>query len=45
MEPSRKKGTFTSYNETTKDYCIYVLGKRYIKVSRDVTFYDRETFR
>ena len=30
MEPSKKKGTFVGYSETTKAYRIYVLGQRYI---------------
>ena len=38
MEPSRKKGMFVSYSETSKAYRIYVPGQRQIEVSRDVTF-------
>ena len=44
MEPSRKKGTFVSYNETSKAFCIYVLGQRQIVVSRDVAFDEETTF-
>lgn len=42
MEPSRKKGTFFVCSETAKAYHIYVLGKRYIEVSRDVMFDDKK---
>ena len=44
MEPSRNKGTFVGYNETTQAYGIYVLEKRYIEVSKDVTFDEKEAF-
>jgi hypothetical protein len=33
------------YSETSKAYWIYVLGKRYIEVSRDVTFHEEVVFR
>lgn len=45
MEPSRKKGAFVGYSETAKAYRIYVPGRRYIEVNRDVTFDEKEAFR
>ena len=45
LEPSRKKGTFVGYSETSKAYRIYILGQRQIKISRDVTFDEDEVFR
>ena len=45
LEPSRKKGTFVGYSESSKAYCIYVLGQRYIEVSRDVIFHEEAVFR
>jgi hypothetical protein len=45
LEPSGKKDTFVGYNETSKAYQIYVLGKKYIEVSRDVTFHEEDFFR
>lgn len=45
MEPSRKKGIFVGYNETSKAYMIYIPGTRLIEVSRDVTFHEEATFR
>lgn len=44
MEPSGKKGTFVGYSEIAKAYCIYVPGQRYIEVSKDVTFDEKEAF-
>jgi hypothetical protein len=44
LEPSRKKGTFVGYSETSKAYTIYVLGKKFIEVSRDVNFHEEEAF-
>ena len=44
IEPSGKKGTFVSYNETLKAYSIYVPGQRKIEVSRDVAFDEEITF-
>jgi hypothetical protein len=44
MEPSRKKGIFVGYNETSKAYKIYVPSQRYIKVSRDITFHEEVAF-
>lgn len=44
MDPSRKRGTFIGYSEIAKAYHIHVLGKRYIKVNKDVTFDEKESF-
>ena len=45
MEPSRKKGTFVGYNETSKAFKIYVPSERHVEVSRDVTFHEEATFK
>lgn len=45
MEPFGKKGTFAGYIETSKDFCMYVLGLRYIEVSQDVQFDEEVAFR
>ena len=45
LEPSRKKGTFVSYSDMSKDYRIYILYQRYIEVSRDVIFHEEAAFR
>ena len=45
LEPSDKKGVFVGYSETSKAYQIYVPGKRFIEVSRDVTFHEEVSFR
>jgi hypothetical protein len=44
MDPSRKKGIFVGYSETSKAYRIYVPGQRQIEVSRDVTFDEDVAF-
>ena len=44
LEPSRKKGIFASYNDSSKAYRIYVPGQRYIEVSRDVIFHEEIVF-
>ena len=44
MEPSRKKGIFVGYSDTSKAYRIYVPGQRQIEVSRDVTFDEDVAF-
>lgn len=44
MDPSRKKGTFFGYSETSKAYHIYVMGQRYIEVNKDVTFDEEKSF-
>jgi hypothetical protein len=45
LEPSGKKDNFVGYNETSKAYRIYVPGKKYIEVNRDVTFHEEVAFR
>jgi hypothetical protein len=45
LEPSGKKETFVGYSETSKAYRIYLPGKKYIEVSRDVTFHEEAAFR
>ena len=45
LEPSEKKGIFVDYSESSKAYRIYVLGQRYIEVSRDVIFHEEAVFR
>jgi hypothetical protein len=45
LEPFGKKVTFVGYSETSKTYRIYVPGKKYIEVYRDVTFHEEATFR
>ena len=45
LEPSGKKGTFMGYNESSKDYIIYIPGSRQIEVSRDVTFEEEMAIR
>ena len=45
LEPSRKKGIFVGYSESSKAYRIYVPRQRYIEVSRDVIFHEEVVFR
>ena len=45
LEPSRKKGTFVGYSETSKAYRIYVPSQKFIEVNRDVTFHEEAVFR
>lgn len=45
LEPSRKKGTFVGYSETSKAYRIYIPGQRQIEISKDVTFNEEAAFR
>ena len=45
LDPSGKKGTFVGYSESSKDYKIYILGSRHIKVSIDVSFEEEVTFK
>ena len=42
MEPSRKKGNFVGYSETSKELKIYVPGERHVEVIWDVTFNEEE---
>lgn len=43
-KPSRKKGTFVGYSESSNACRIYIPGQRHIEVSRDVTFDEEITF-
>ena len=45
LEPSSNKGIFVGYSDSSKAYRIYVLGQRYIEVSRDVIFHEEVVFR
>jgi transposase InsO family protein len=45
LEPSRKKGIFVGYSDSSKAYKIYILEQYKIEVSRDVTFNERMPFR
>ena len=45
MEPSGKKGNFVGYNETSKEFRIYVLAEIHVEVSWDVNFYEEESFK
>ena len=38
LDPSRRKGIFVGYNDTSKSYRIYFLGFKKIDINRDVTF-------
>ena len=38
LDPSRKKGIFVGYSESSKAYIIYFPGFKNINISRDVTF-------
>jgi hypothetical protein len=44
LDPLGRKGTFVGYNESSKEYQIYIPGQRQIKSSRDVTFEEEITF-
>jgi hypothetical protein len=44
-EPSRKKGIFVGYSDSSKAYRIYIPDQHKIEVSRDVTFNERMAFR
>jgi hypothetical protein len=45
LDPSGKKGAFVGYNESSKEYRIYIPGQRQIEVSIDVTFEEEIAFR
>ena len=45
LEPSGKKDIFVGYSESSKVYRIYVLGQRYIEVSRGMIFHEEALFR
>ena len=44
LDPSRKKGIFVGYSESSKSYRIYFLGFKKIDISRDVTFDEDSTY-
>ena len=44
LGPSRRKGVFVGYNDTSKAYLIYFPGFKKIDISRDVTFYEDSTY-
>jgi hypothetical protein len=45
LDPSRRKGTFVEYGESSKAYWIYIPDQIQIEVSRDVIFEEEITFR
>jgi hypothetical protein len=44
LDLSGRKGTFVGYNESLKEYHIYIPGKRQIEVRRDVIFEEEIAF-
>jgi hypothetical protein len=44
IEPSRRKGTFVGYNESSKVYRIYIPSQRQIEINKDVTFEEEIAF-
>jgi hypothetical protein len=44
IDPSRKNGTFVGYNESLKEFWIYIHGQRQIEVRRYVTFEEEVAF-
>ena len=44
LDPSRKKGIFVGYNESSKAYKIYFLGFKKIDISMDVQFDEDSTY-
>jgi hypothetical protein len=45
LEPSRKKGIFVGYSDSSKSYRIYIPEQHKIEVSRDITFNERMAFK
>jgi transposase InsO family protein len=45
LEPSRMKGIFVGYNDSSKAYRIYIPEQHKIEVSRDVTFNEKMAFK
>jgi hypothetical protein len=45
LEPSRKKGIFMGYSDSSKYYRIYIPEQHKIEVSRDVTFNENMAFK
>ena len=44
LDPSRRKGIFIGYSDTSKEYQIYFLGFKKINISTDVTFNEDSTY-
>ena len=44
LDPSRRKGIFVGYSDTSKAYRIYFPGFKKIDISRDVTFYEDSSY-
>ena len=44
LEPSRRKGIFVGYSESSKAFRVYIPGFKQIETSRDVTFDEDATF-
>jgi hypothetical protein len=45
LEPSRKKGIFVGYSESSKAYRIYIPKQHKIEVNRDMTFNEKMAFK
>ena len=45
LEPTAKKGIFVGYDETMKDFRIYLPSQRKVVVRRDVNFEEERAFR
>jgi hypothetical protein len=45
LDPSRKKGIFVGYYESSKAFIIYISGYHHIEIKRDVTFDEDETLK
>jgi hypothetical protein len=45
LEPSRKKGIFVGYSESSKAYRIYILKKHKVEVNNDITFNEKMSFK
>ena len=44
LNPSRRKGIFVGYSDTSNSYRIYFPGFKNINISRDMTFYEDSTY-
>ena len=44
LDPSRRKGIFVGYSDTSKAYIIYFPGFNKINIGRDVTFDEESTY-
>jgi hypothetical protein len=44
LDPSGKNGISFGYNDTSKEYMIYILGHQKVEIRRDVTFDESESF-